>query len=298
MFSFLVLGSWGAGSPAGRRAVAGGLARAAERYDAQMVVSTGDNVSAQGVSGVRDPNWHDRFDAVYDAPSLHLPWYPALGDGDHAGDVAAQVEFSQYDVRWHLPNRYYSINKRVNATTHVQFVVLDTTPFADAYPAPGASSGSTRSWAARGAAEGTAYDPRLQCYWLRHMLAPSRSAWRIVVGHHPIRSGSHHRGDTPALRDTVLPVLQSFGVQAYFCGHPHDLQHLTEDGLHHVVSGAGSATAPTDACALTNFCRAEPGFAAVTLEAERMTLRFCDAEGEALYTAEIPRTPRPARTAA
>jgi hypothetical protein len=277
MLSFLVLGDWGHRGTDAQRAVAAGMARAAQRYDTDFVISTGDNFHPRGVGGLRDPHWVESFEQVYDDPALYCPWYISLGDHDHKGDVDAQCQYSQYDVRWHLPDRFYGINKRVCTNAHAQIVFLDTTPFSETSELADAS--------------GTAYDTALQASWLRHMLAPSRSEWRIVVGHHPIQSGSAVHGGTPGLRDEIGPLLRQFGVHAYLCGHENNLQHLSEDGVEYVVSGAGAHAHPTDRNALTQFSRGVPGFAVVSLSASRMVLRFCEADGTVCYKAERMRTP-------
>ena len=38
------------------------------------------------------------------------------------------------------------------------------------------------------------------------------------------------------------PLMDEYGVQAYFCGHEHNLQYLHTEGetTHYVVSGGGS----------------------------------------------------------
>jgi acid phosphatase len=279
MLSFLVLGDWGRRGSDAQRAVAAGMARAARRYDVDFVLSTGDNFYEHGVESIHDAHWCESFDAVYDDPALHVPWYAALGNHDHMGSVRSQIAYARRDVRWRLPDRYYSVSKQIDARTHAQFVVLDTTPFAEVEQMDATDRESY----------GTAYDPTLQGYWLRHMLAPSRSAWRIVVGHHPIRSAGSFHGDTPALRDQVDPLLRQYGVQAYFSGHEHDLQHLAEDGLHYVVSGVGSETRPTGTGPCSRFSRSTLGFAAVTLHPDIMELRFCDAEGTVCYETTIAR---------
>jgi acid phosphatase len=303
MLTFFALGDWGQRGSDAQRAVAQGMARAAVRYNPRFILTTGDNFYDHGVEDVNDPHWQESFADVYDDPALSVPWYAALGNHDHEGTVAAQVDYADHDLRWRMPERYYSFSKRVDDRTHAQFVILDTTPFTDpdlrahragdrVVAAGNSTSGNgtsgTRSATPEGGVERlrttrTAFDPTLQRYWLRHMLAPSRSAWKIVVGHHPIQSGSAFHGPTPALQEHVAPLLQSLGVHAYLCGHEHDLQHIDDDGLHHVVSGAGAEVRPTGTCAGTRFSASTLGFAVVTLTADAMRLRFCDAEGAVVY---------------
>lgn len=262
MLSFLVLGDWGRRGHSDQAAVARGLARAARRYDADFVITTGDNFRPDGVSGVLDPQWHDSFDAVYDVPALDLPWYASLGDRCHRGSTRAQVEYAKHDLRWRMPGPFYSINKRVDDRTHAQFVVLDTTPLSND----------------RNLVQNP--EPQLQMYWLRNMLAPSRSDWKIVVGHHALstlRAGPDG--------DDVSTVLRQFGAQAYLCGYDETLQLASQDGISEVLSGAGAgANAATDQPADPIYRSATPGFAVVTLDGLQMTTRFCDADGDELFS--------------
>lgn len=48
----------------------------------------------------------------------------------------------------------------------------------------------------------------------------------------------------PEVGMALGPILEEHGVQAYFCGHEHNLQYLHRQGesTHHVVSGGGSQT--------------------------------------------------------
>ena len=55
---------------------------------------------------------------------------------------------------------------------------------------------------------------------------------------------NHLPENTPELMEWVEPLLQRYGVQAYFSGHEHNLQHMYVDGAatNYIVSGAGSKT--------------------------------------------------------
>lgn len=283
MLSFLVIGEWGRRGARVQRSVADGMAAAARRYDTEFVISTGDHFGANGVSGVLDPHWHDSFDAVYDAPELDVPWYASLGDGDYQGDVKAQVDYTKHDVRWHLPDRFYAVNKRVDDRTHAQFVFLDTTPFVNPEADLPQLSPTERH---------SETDPHLQLYWLRHMLAPSRSRWKVVVGHHPLNAPVQTEAggdgaapaDGPTLRDTIGPVLEQFGVQAYLCGHEHVLKHEVRNEIHQVISGAGAtADSASRADGEALYEESDVGFAVVSLDADAMVVRFCNADGEEVY---------------
>lgn len=52
--------------------------------------------------------------------------------------------------------------------------------------------------------------------------------------------------DAPLLLDTMqVPVMLQYNVDAYVCGHDHNLQHLQNmtdpDGMQYIVAGAGGA---------------------------------------------------------
>lgn len=46
------------------------------------------------------------------------------------------------------------------------------------------------------------------------------------------------------LLPALEPILEKYGVQAYFCGHEHNLQyiHQPNSSVHYVVTGGGSLT--------------------------------------------------------
>ena len=49
--------------------------------------------------------------------------------------------------------------------------------------------------------------------------------WVVVVGHHPLFSvGSN--ADTVELQHNLMPLLEKYEVDAYFCGHDHMSAHM------------------------------------------------------------------------
>lgn len=57
-------------------------------------------------------------------------------------------------------------------------------------------------------------------------LKQSNAKWKIVVGHHTIRSAGHH-GDTEELVNHLLPILEANNIDLFINGHDHCLQHIT-----------------------------------------------------------------------
>jgi acid phosphatase len=133
----------------------------------------------------------------------------------------------------------------------------------------------------------TAQDSAKQLAWIEKTLSGSDAPWKIVFGHHPIYSGGEH-GDTRALIDRLLPVLSHHGVQAYICGHDHDLQHLQAGSLNLFCTGAGSTVRDAGMTPNSKFVKPHPGFLAASLKPDGMDVRLIAGTGEVLYTFRVP----------
>jgi acid phosphatase len=163
------------------------------------------------------------------------------------------------------------------AGAQATFYFLDTTPIARLSNA-----------AAHVPVLGTSEEARRQLHWFEERLAADRSAWKIVVGHHPILSSGNH-GEAPALAERIQPLLERYGAQVYFNGHDHDLEHLVENGVDYVCSGSGALSRQIDAVPQSQFAHADLGFASCELTAQTLTLRFHDEQANVIYETRIAR---------
>lgn len=274
--NFIVFGDWGRGGQPDQLQVARHMAAEAETVGARFVISVGDNFYTDGVASSHDPQWQTSFENVYRASSLQIPWYVALGNHDYRGNCDAQIAYGKTSARWKMPARYFMQSHSIDATTGVDFFFLDTTPMVRGYYRDDIYRNKVN-----------AQDVGRQLAWFEDALVASTARWKIVVGHHPIYSGGEH-GDTPELIATVLPLLKQHGVQAYFNGHDHDLQHLMAGRVHLFDSGAGSEFRDTAKTAHTKFARACSGFTTVSLHADAMHVRMIDSLGRVLYTTSVP----------
>lgn len=268
---FIVVGDWGQRGTQNQRSVARAMQQSASLTPARFVISVGDNFYPQGVSATSDPLWTESFESVYDAPELKCPWYAILGNHDYKGRTEAQIEYSHKSRRWKMPSAYYRLTEEITRETSVEFFFIDTTPLVSHQPA------FWSFWI-------TGSEIRRQLAWLEKSLCDSSSRWKIVVGHHPIVSSGPH-GPEPALVQGVMPLLERYGVYAYFNGHEHNLQHAIANGVHYFTSGAGSEIrSPTTSCSA---CFAELGFMDVTISATAFVVRLMSAQGRVLHTAEV-----------
>lgn len=270
--SLLALGDWGHDGSANQMAVAAKLGEVASRSGSRFIVSTGDNFYPSGVTSTKDPRWVRSFENVYTAPSLQIPWYAALGNHDHRGNIAAQVAYSLSSSRWKMPASYYAIAAPMaGGEAHVFFI--DTTEII--------GGGEWLGWIANGRRG------REQLAWLEQCLEASAARWKIVVGHHPVHSGGRHGGDPTLVRE-IQPLLERYGVAMYVNGHDHCLQHVVVNGVSYLTSGAGSKPNAVRPIAGTHFASEELGFLEIELGGAA-TMRFVSPTRGVIHTHTVSR---------
>jgi acid phosphatase len=271
--AFLVVGDWGKGA-ARQRDVAVQMGKTAAAIGARFVISTGDNFYPRGVTSTTNRKWKKRFEKVYTAPSLMVPWYAVLGNHDHKGNVQAQVAYTEISSRWRLPDSHYKHTETLANGSTADFFFLDTNPFKDSYDS---FSQQLRDGGAQ-----------WQLDWLKRELAASRAIWKIVVGHHPVYTGDPD-GHTEALVQLIQPLLVRYGAQVYMNGHAHSLEHIVRDDIHYLTSGAGASPRSTKPVAGTRFALGNRlGFMAARLSPATMAIEFIGGNGASLHRAKIP----------
>lgn len=276
--NFLIVGDWGRNGFFNQSDVARAMGRTGSEIQSRFTISTGDNFYVSGVASTSDPKWDRSFEDIYTAPSLQSRWYVTLGNHDWQGQVQAQLDYTRQSDRWYLPDRYYAETLSVDDTTEALFVFLDTSPL-------------TYSEAQR-----RKYDPSIpwtpdrQLAWLESTLAASDAEWKLVIGHHPIYVGSVSYINNPILIESLVPILERHGVQAYFAGHDHNLQHHRpkDSTVDYFISGAGSLTREVAQTPSTLFALRTPGFMAVSLTATRMDIRALDENNTLVYATAVP----------
>lgn len=207
-----------------------------------------------GLTSAEDDQFTKSFSNVYANPHLQVPWYAVLGNHDYgemwnvsAMPVPSNCKGSGFancyygplhqlnatltmrDWRWHC-ERFY---QRTLAQGLIDIFFIDTSPAIQSYHG--------EVWASnRGGISEASWEA--QVLELEARLSTSKALWKLVVGHHPVLN--NHWPDTPELVSSLKPILDRFGVQAYFSGHEHMLQHLHENATptHYIVSGGGSLT--------------------------------------------------------
>jgi 3',5'-cyclic AMP phosphodiesterase CpdA len=90
-----------------------------------------------------------------------------------------------------------------------------------------------------------------QLEWIEQDLRASTRTFKFVFGHEPAFPVSRHVGDSldanPENRDRFWQILKDNGVQAFFCGHTHNLSHSVKNGVYQIDNGevrGGRLTSP------------------------------------------------------
>lgn len=282
--SFLVLGDWGRRGAFNQSQVAFQMGKVGEKLDIDFVVSTGDNFYDNGLSSEHDAAFEESFTKIYTQNSLQKQWYSILGNHDYRGDAEAQLSplLRKIDNRW-LCLRSFVVNAEL-----AEIFFVDTTPFVNMYFTN--TEDHTYDW--RGVPSRKAYIQTL-LKDVELALEKSSAKWKIVVGHHAIRSIGHH-GDTQELIKHLLPILQANDVDFYMNGHDHCLEHISDNksGLQFLTSGAGSKAWRGDMKngeglnkeGQVNFFYDGQGFMSVQLNPTQAEIEFYDVFGNVLHS--------------
>jgi 3',5'-cyclic AMP phosphodiesterase CpdA len=260
----LVFGDFGTGSRAQHRVAADMLTFHRERpFDLGLTV--GDNFYPDGLNSPVHPRWQSQWEALY--TPLGIEFYAILGNHDLHDPLSppAQVLRTKRSASWRMPATYYTFT-----AGPVQFFGVDTNK------------------------------ERLtdeQLGWLVNELKRSGARWKVVYGHHPVKSDGEH-GDAPytaRLHGTLLPRLREGGADVYIAGHDHDMQAIKpEGGLHLFVSGVGGRGARSLGRANHRLWGASAnGFTVIEADAERLDVIFVGPGGERLYTSRLTKGDRP-----
>ncbi|KAK9107531.1 hypothetical protein Syun_023542 [Stephania yunnanensis] len=232
--SLLVLGDWGRRGAYNQSQVAFQMGKIGKKLDVDFVISTGDNFYENGLKGVNDTGFSESFASIYTAPSLQKQWYSVLGNHDYRGNAEAQLDpiLRKIDSRW-LCMRSFVVDSEI-----AEFFFVDTSPFVDMYFQPKAEH--HYDW--RGVLPRQNYISNV-LKDLKQALSESTAEWKIVVGHHAIRSIGFH-GNTSELIKQLLPILNENNVDLYMNGHDHCLEHISSSkakgSIQFLTTGAGS----------------------------------------------------------
>lgn len=281
--NFLLMGDFGRHGQFFQKEVALQMGKAANTIASEFVITAGDNFYNDGVQTTQDESWISSFENIYTANSLQKPWYASLGNHDYRGSIQAEIDYSKISNRWHMLATYYSKTFELKDGSKVLMVVIDSSPFIDSYYEKNSLMYENL----------IAQDTTAQKKWIEKELAnPDKSIkWKIVVGHHPLYTGGvrKNNAETKNFEKKFADLFDKYKVDAYFCGHEHDLQIIKPKDRYttQFLSGAACDVRPTGEREGTLFVGEIAGFMTFSLNKTTLLAQVVDLNGKIIHTAKI-----------
>lgn len=271
-YNFFVLSDMGSTGPYREDSVAHLVGRLASSLHPRFVINQGDFFHDRGVKDTLDPLWEAQFEKMFTAPELNLKWYSILGNHEYIGNPQALVDYGKHNGRWTMPARNYTFVQRVDSSTSIRFVMIDTSPFVFFYPKdPKYHEVKTQN-------------PARTVAFVDSVLAKSNETWKVVVGHHPVYSSDLNHGSTYGLIEKVAPLLRKYHVDFYLNGHVHKFEHIQRDGVDYIVTATGVKPRWSNPWFFTRYVKSSLGFTVANVSADQFSFYFVNEKGKTLYS--------------
>lgn len=288
LLTILVVGDWGRKGRYNQSAVAEQMGVVGAELSPEFIVSVGDNFYENGLTGSNDTAFSESFSQIYTADSLQKTWHAILGNHDYRGDVLAQLDpvLKTKDSRWSC-QRSFSLSRELSSSggsSSVDLFFYDTNPFVEKY---WLDTEQAYDW--RGVEPKDEYLSK-QKEFLSTGLGSSNATWKIVLGHHPVRSVGEH-GNTVELVEQIFPILKENNVDLYINGHDHCLEHIEESGVLFLTTGGGSKAyrgmnSNADKSGLQFYYDGQ-GFMSLSITATQLNFTFYDVLGKILHAGSL-----------
>lgn len=261
-----LIGDWGTRGALQRRVAEAMTQAVKDRGAVEAIISTGDNIYPSGVDSADDPLWASTFEQIYASEQLNVPWVAVLGNHDYRKRVLAQVEYGRRNRNWVMPATYFTHRVTSPSGVRTRLICMDTQQLLQ----------KADGW-------------KEQMEWLdRSLQRDPADHWNLVIGHHPMRSYGHYRDNDWMLRE-LKPRFTHAGVDAYFCGHDHDLQIIDhpDDDLLCVVTGGGGGCRSTTWGQHTVAAATGGGFARWSATTSKASITLINARAELVGVATL-----------
>jgi len=274
---FAVIGDWGMWGQGDQLKVAKAMDNVGSECPYDFIVSTGDNFYDAGVDSVGDVLWSMSYEYVYTGPQLQCPWYVVLGNHDYRGAPSAEIAYTPLSPRWRLPAKYYKELFSFGNGETLDIFFMDSNP----YQKDLLSAGNSYP-------ELNALDTVSQNGWIESSLRNSTANWKLVIGHHPLYTCGVRKNQPQYMRK-FEGLFNETHVDAYFCGHEHDLQvHKPVGTVTYFVSGGGGSKRAIQApFEFTHFAKSTLGFMVVEIANSKMTVTSYNENGQVLHVESI-----------
>lgn len=273
-FNFLIANDLGRNGYYDQKPVAEMMGEVVELTGVKFIAAIGDIFHFMGVQSVTDPLWLTNFEYIYSHPALMIPWYPVLGNHEYKGSTRSVLEYSKISRRWQMPSLYYTKEIAISDSTKALLVFINTTPLITKY-----RNNSEYPDISNESAD-------IQLRWLDSVLKNSNARWKIVLGHHPIYTGTTKESSEQIdLQNCLKPLLEKYNTDLYFCGHIHNFQHLKieKSNIDYFVNTSASLTRKVVLRDGMIFSNSDSGFIVCTIEDSRIVISCINKQGKIVY---------------
>ncbi|HEX9935607.1 MAG TPA: metallophosphoesterase [Longimicrobium sp.] len=303
--TFAVLGDPGTGKDI-QYEVAAALEKAVSSQAVRFVITTGDNIYAQGgllekawskitgdekSSGNEDDDWFDTYFHPYRRIINRVPVFPCLGNHDTA-ESENEADLNQHMDNFYLAERFPAFAprwKNGHGAFHTMFYRFRCGPDLEMIAI---DTGRPSKEPAFERPAGKAF--------IDEVLKSRVKGWQIPFSHHPPFSIGPSHDHEPNVQNLANLFTGLDGYRLWLSGHEHNWQHHRIGNVHFVVSGAsGKLSKGVDEKRVhpgASCCHSEqPHFLLVTVNGPRLTLRAIGRNGadiERKQLADLP--PHPA----
>lgn len=274
-FTFLIASDLGRNGYYDQKPIAEIMGEVAAVADPAFIAAIGDIHHFMGVQSVQDPLWLTNYEWIYKHPELMIPWYPILGNHEYEGNTDAVLNYSNISRRWQMPSRYYSISQSISKIVEVLILFIDTPPLIDKY----------RNDSKRYVDAGKQSMER-QLVWIDSTLGDSKAKWKIVLGHHPVYSGTTKvESEREDMQKRLQPLLDRHKVDISFSGHIHTFQHIKVSGssVDYFVNSSASLSRDVINSEYQLYASPESGFSLCTVKENELVISFVNKEGKIIY---------------
>lgn len=245
------------------------VAQAMEKYAGQLpnkptaVLALGDNF----YGSMAPERFQTGFENMYRAQHhLDCPFYACLGNHDYEETKAPmELAYGQENPtsRWKMPAKWYVTELGPTDQPLLRVIMLDSNYWGPLTPPEEAEQDR---------------------FLAMQLAAPTKAAWTIVAGHHPLFSNGPHK-DNARLIEHWGPLLKESKVPIFVCGHDHLMQHLQIDGYDtsFVITGGGGYPLYQSDHRYEPFAESFFGFTHFQITAQAITTRLLGTEGKCLH---------------
>ena len=216
--NIILLGDMGSGYTE-QHEVAKLIERIIKKKSKNLICGLGDNIYEDGCKTINDIKFKTNFEDPYKNISDKNKFHMCLGNHDYHSNYKAQIQYgilsSKLGKKWVMPHNYYTYS-----ANNIDFFVIDTN-----------------------IEHMTDLLIIKQYNKIKQYMNKSKNKWKIMYGHHPLRSIGGHGNARKKLEQMIKGLISYGNVDIYMSGHDHSKQlikmNINNRDVYQIICGTG-----------------------------------------------------------